>query len=132
MGMVGNFGSKITFETSDRKILTFSGMTQKVSGKYAKHSVSGQKDRPEFTGPGNRSINFKMLLDVNLGIRPRDVLSRIEEAVENGETEYLVIGGRPIGENKYYISSVSETFDVVLNHGEIARASVQVSMEEYL
>lgn len=132
MGVVGNFGSKITFETSDRKILTFSGMTQKVSGKYTKHTVSGQKDRPEFTGPGNRSISFKMLLDVNLGIRPREVIAKIEDAVESGETEYLVIGGRPIGQNKFYISSISEAFDVVMNHGEIARASLQVNMEEYL
>lgn len=132
MGVVGNFGSKITFETSDRKILTFSGMTQKVSGKYVKHVVSGQKDRPEFTGPGNRNISFKMLLDVNLGIRPCEVMTKIEEAVESGETEYLVIGGRPIGQNKFCISSASEVFDVVMNHGEIARASLQVNMEEYL
>lgn len=132
MGVVGNFGSRIVFETSDRKILTFSGMTQKVSGKYAKHSVSGEKDRPEFTGPGNRSVSFKMLLDVSLGVRPRDVISKIEDAVENGETEYLVIGGRPVGPNKFYISSISEVFDVVLSHGEIARASLQVNMEEYL
>lgn len=132
MGVIGNFGSRIVFETSDRKILTFSGMTRKISGKYAKHSISGQKDRPEFTGPGNSSLNFKILLDVSMGIRPRDVIARIEEAVEAGETEYLVIGGQPIGENKFYISSVSEAFDVVLSHGEIARATLQVSMEEYL
>lgn len=132
MAVIGNFGSRIIFETSDRKILTFSGLTQKVSGKYAKHSVSGQKDRPEFTGPGNRSVNFKILLDVNLGIRPRDIIAKIEEAVENGETEYLVIGGRPFGQNKYYITSVSEAFDVIMSHGEIARATLQISMEEYL
>lgn len=132
MGVIGNFGSRITFETSDRKILTFSGMNQKVSGKYAKHSVTGQKDRPEFTGPGNRNVNFKILLDVNLGIRPSDVISKIEDAVENGETEYLVIGGRPIGQNKFYITSVSEAFDVVMSRGEIARATLQISMEEYL
>lgn len=132
MGVVGNFGSRITFETSDRKILTFSGLTQKVSGKYAKHSVSGQKDRPEFTGPGNRNMSFKILLDVSLGIRPCDVIASLEEAVENGETEYLVIGGRLVGQNKFCISSLSEAFDVVLSHGEIARATLQVSMEEYL
>lgn len=131
MGMVGNFGSKIIFATSDRKILTFSGMTQKISGKYAKHSVIGQKDRPEFSGPGNRSVSFKIMLDVTLGIRPREIMERIEEAVENGEAEYLVIGGRPVSRNKFYISSVSEAFDVVMSHGEIARATVNVSMEEY-
>lgn len=132
MGVVGNFGSRITFETSDRKVLTFSGMTQKVSGKYAKHSVIGQKDRPEFTGPGSRTISFKILLDVNLGIRPREVMDNIEEAIENGETEYLVVGGRPVGRNKFYISSASEALDVVLSHGEIARATMNISMEEYM
>ena len=39
MGLVGNFGSSIVFETSDRRILTFSGMSQKISGKCAKHGV---------------------------------------------------------------------------------------------
>lgn len=132
MGMVGSFGSRIVFETSDRRILTFSGMTKKVSGKYAKHSVIGQKDRPEFTGPGSTSINFKIMLDATLGVRPREVMNRIEEAVENGETEYLVIGGKPMSRNKFYISSVSEAFDVVMSHGEIARATLNISMEEYL
>lgn len=132
MGMVGNFGSRITFQTSDQRILTFSGMAQKVSGKYAKHSVQGQKDRPEFTGPGNRSVSFKMLLDVSLGIRPREVMSSIEEAIESGEAQYLVIGGRPVGNNRFYISSASEAYDVILSGGEIARATVNVTMEEYV
>lgn len=132
MGMIGNFGSRITFQTSDQRILTFSGMTQKVSGKYAKHSIQGQKDRPEFTGPGNRSVSFKIVLNVMLGIRPREVLSSIEAAVESGEAEYLVIGGRPVGNNRFYISSVSEAYDVVLAGGEIASATLNVTMEEYV
>ena len=105
MGMVGNFGSRIVFETSDR---------------------------PEFTGPGSISLNFKIMLDVTLGVRPREVMDRIEEAVESGETGYLVIGGRPMSRNKFYISSVSEAYDVVMSHGEIARATLNISMEEYL
>lgn len=132
MGVIGNFGSRIVFETSDRRVLTFSGMTQKVSGKYAKHNVIGRKDKPEFTGPGNRTISFKILLDVTLGIRPSEIMRNIENAVENGEAEYLVVGGKPIGQNKFYISSVSEAMDVVLSGGEIARATLTVSMEEYI
>ncbi len=73
-----------------------------------------------------------MVLDVSMGIRPREIMTSIENAVENGETEYLVIGGRPVGPNKFYIASISEAFDVILSHGEIARVSLQVSMEEYL
>ncbi|MBO5145005.1 MAG: phage tail protein [Lachnospiraceae bacterium] len=132
MGTIGNFGSRIIFETSDRRILTFSGMTQKISGKYAKHSIIGQKDRAEFTGPGNRSVSFKIILDVSMGIRPREIMDSIETAVETGEVEYLVIGGRPVGSNKYYISSVSEAMDVVMGRGEIVRATLNISMEEYV
>ena len=132
MGMVGNFGSRITFQTSDQRILTFSGMTQKVSGKYAKHSIQGQKDRPEFTGPGNRSVSFKIVLNVMLGIRPREVMSSIGPALQSGEAEYPVIGGRPVGNNRFYISSVSEAYDVVLAGGEIASATLNVTMEEYV
>ena len=132
MGMIGNFGSRIVFETSDRKILTFSGLSQKVSGKYSKHSIIGQKDRPEFTGPGSRSVSFKILLDVNLGIRPQDIIENIEDAIEQGEVEYLVIGGKPIGTNRFYITSVSEAMDVVLSNGGIARATLSITMEEYI
>lgn len=132
MGVIGNFGRRIIFETSDRRVLTFSGLTQKVSGKYAKHSVIGQKDQPEFSGAGNRSITLKILLDVSLGIRPQQVMEDIERATENGEAEYLVIGGRPVGENRFYISSVSEAWDVVMGRGEIIRASLTVTMEEYV
>lgn len=132
MGTIGHFGSHIVFETSDRRVLTFSRMTQKVAGKYSKHSVIGQKDRPEFTGPGNRSLSFTILLDISLGVRPQDIMNRIEKAVEKGTVEYLVIGGRPVGNNRFYISSVSETMDVILSRGEIARATLNITMEEYI
>lgn len=131
MGAIGIFGNRIVFETSDRRILTFSGMTRKITGKYSKHNIIGQKDHPEFTGPGNDNITFKILLDVSFGIKPREIMDSIEEAVESGETNYLIIGGRMIGKNKFYITSASEAMDVVMGGGEIARATLNISMEEY-
>ena len=130
MGVIGNLGSRIVFETSGQKALTFSSMTQKVSGKYARHSVSGQKDRPEFTGAGNRTAALKVMVDVTLGVRPRDIIASIEAVVESGEVNYLVIGGRPMG--RYYISSLSEAYDVVWGGGEIVRASLDLNLEEYV
>ncbi len=132
MGAIGVFGERIIFETSDRRILTFSGMTHKITGKYSKHNIIGQKDHPEYTGPGNDSITFKILLDVSFGIKPREIIDSIREAVEKAETNYLVIGGRMIGKNKFYISSVSETLDVVLGGGEISQATLSITMEEYV
>ena len=59
-------------------------------------------------------------------------MRNIESAIENGEAEFLVIGGRPVGDNRFYISSVSEAYDEVLQGGEIARATLNVTMEEYV
>ena len=132
MGAIGIWGNRIVFETSDRRILTFSGMTRKVSGRYSKHSMIGKKDHPEFMGPGNGSISFKILLDISFGIKPREIMESIEEAVENGEVNYLIIGGRMIGKNKFYISSVSEAMNEVMGRGEIVQATLNISMEEYV
>lgn len=132
MGAIGIFGNRIVFETSDRRILTFSNMTRKITGKYTKHNIIGQKDYPEFTGPGNDTITLKIFLDVSLGIKPSEVMDNIEEAVENAETNYLIIGGKMIGKNKFYISSVSEAMDVIMGNGAIARATLNISMEEYI
>ncbi len=132
MGAVGCWGNRVVFITSDRCLLTFTDMNQKVSGRYTKHSIIGKKDYPEFTGPGNRSISFKILLNVNMGIRPSEIIDEIEEAVESGEVNYLIIGGRMIGKNKFCITSVSEAMDVVMGRGEIVQATLNVSMEEYV
>ena len=132
MGAIGIFGNRIVFETSDRRILTFSNMTKKIKGNYTKHSIIGQKDYPEFKGPGNDTITFKIFLDASFGLKPSEVMDNIEEAVETAETNYLIIGGKMIGKNKFYISYVSEAMDVIMGNGAIARATLNISMEEYV
>ena len=53
------------------------------------------------------------------------------EMVEKGKIDYLVIGGRAVGENRFAITSMSEAWDVVYSGGELAKASVSVTLEEY-
>lgn len=66
-----------------------------------------------------------------LGVRPRDVLEAIENMVENGTAETLVIGNRPVGNNPFRLTGSSETWGVVYNRGELARASMTINLEEY-
>lgn len=130
--MIGNFGRLIVFETNDQKMLTFSGFTQKVSSEWSAHKMIGQKSQKEFNGAGLRSVTFTVMLDVLLGIRPRQILEEIEKAIETGRAEYLVIGSRPVSENKFVITSMSEKWDVIMNRGELARATISLSLEEYV
>lgn len=129
---VGNLGKLITFQTSDQKILTFSNMQQSVSGRWATHERIMGKPLSEFNGADLRSITFSIKLDAALGVKPRKTLEKIEKAVENGYVYPFVIGGKKVGKNKWKITKISEKWDVIYNAGELVKASLDISLEEYL
>lgn len=132
MGQIGNWGNYIAFETSDSHILTFSKMQRKISSEWSAHKTIGQKAKSEFNGPGLQSVTFTVILDATLGVRPRTVMERIITAVESGQADYLVIGGRMVGRYPWKCTSASESWDVVYSGGEVARMTVSLTMEEYL
>lgn len=132
MAQIGNLGKKIVFRVSDNYVLTPQNFTQKISGKWNKHDVMLGRPKYEFNGADLRRIDFKVVLDIMLGVRPRDVLKTMETMAENGSAETLVIGGRQIGKNKWILKELSETWDVVYNGGELARATCSVVLEEYV
>lgn len=128
--MVGKYGD-IIFETSDKRVVAFDSFKQTVSGRWSSHTVIGKKEKAEFNGPGKRKVSFKMTFHATLGIRPREMLEKLEDMAEQGKIDYLVIGGRAVGENRFGIAGISETWDVVYSRGELAKASVTVTLEEY-
>ena len=129
--MIGTLGRKIIFEVSDDRVMTFRDMTHDISGRWAEHEVLGRKPKPEFLGPANQSVSLTITLSATLGVRPRDVLEAIENMVESGTAETLVIGNRPVGKNPFRLTGSSETWAVVYNRGELARASMTINLEEY-
>ena len=129
--MVGSLGSRIVFTVSGKQALTFSNMTRETAGRWASHEAMGVKPRAEFLGPGCQQVSMDITLSVSLGIRPRRVLEAIEAMVEGGDAEYLIIGSRPVGRNPFRVTGSSETWDTVYSGGELARAKVTLSLEEY-
>lgn len=132
MATVGSWGSSIVFSTSDYRILTFKDFSRNVSGEWGTHSRIGGKDRAEFVKPGLQKITFKIQLNAMHGVQPRAVLDQLASAVENGEVNPMVIGGKRVGKNGWRITATSETWDTVYCRGELVEASVTVTMEEYL
>jgi hypothetical protein len=130
--MIGTLGNKIVFEVSDQKIQTFSDMSRNISGRWATHEVQGEKPRAEFLGAGLQSVELTIRLSAKWGVRPRAVLETIEQMVETGIAEYLVIGSRPVGKNPFRLTAASETWDTVYNKGELAAATLSLTLEEYV
>lgn len=129
--MIGTLGNKIIFEVSDETALTFQNMSREISGRWAEHTALGVKPKAEFLGPGNQSINLTITLSATLGVRPRSVLEAVEQMVENGTAEYLIIGNRPVGRNPFSLTASSEKWDVIYNRGELAKASLTITLGEY-
>lgn len=128
---IGTLGSKIVFEVSDDKVLTFTELGREVAGRWATHEAMGVKPKAEFLGPDNQTINLPITLSAALGVRPREVLEAVEAMVEAGVAEYLIIGSRPVGKNPFRLTGSSETWGNVYNRGELAKASLTITLEEY-
>ncbi len=130
--MIGTLGPNIIFAVNDQYALTFSGMTREVSGRWATHETPGVKPRAEFLGPGLQTISLPITLSAGLGVRPRRVLETIERMVEEGTAEYLILGFRPVGKNRFRLTGSSETWDTIYNRGELVRAKLTLTLEEYV
>ena len=128
---IGNFGKLITFETSDRRILSPQNFKREVSGRWASHPRILKKPRRQFLGPDTDKVTFTIKIDARHGVRPRKTLDAIEKHVRNGTPENLVIGGKKVGSSKMTINSASEPWDEIWNGGELVRASVDITVEEY-
>lgn len=132
MGEIGKLGKKIIFMTSDVKVFAFTDFTQNVSAKWNAHELIGRKPRSEFGGASLRTIDFTIVLDAALGIRPRKMLSTLEAMVGNGTVETLIIGSKKVGLYKWKITSISESWETIYSQGEVAKITVNVSLEEYV
>lgn len=132
MATIGSWGNVLIFQTSDTRILTFDSFKRTVSSSWANHSRIGKKDRSEFVRADLQGVTFTMVFDATLGVRPRAMLDTLASAVESGQVNTLVLGGKRVSGNRFKINKTSEAWDVVLQQGQLVRAKVDVTMEEYL
>lgn len=128
---IGNWGSIIRFEVTSRKVLTFHDFKRTVSARWKSHPIVGKKPKLEFAGPDTSGISMEVVLSADRGISPRDMLNKLEAAVESGRADYLYIGGRKVGKGKLVLESISETWNEIWNSGELVKASVSLTFTEY-
>lgn len=129
---IGHIGKTVVFETSDARILNFKKMQRTVKGRWASHSRVGKKPRKQFLGPDADQIKFTITLNAEHGVRPRKTVENIEKLIQTGKPQTVVIGSRKVGTNKYVITDMSESWETILNQGEVVKISCDITLEEYL
>ena len=120
---IGTLGRKIVFEVSDETALILQEMTRETSGRWAIHEAMGAKPKAEFLGPGLQTVNLTIYLSAGL--------EAVEGMVEAGTAEYLVIGNRPVGKNPFRLTGSSETWSTIFSRGELVKAALSITLEEY-
>lgn len=131
MATIGSLGSLITFEVSDKKILAFKDLQVNASGSWSYHDIISKKPRSEFNGAELKDSSFSIVLSAEHGVKPRETLDKIVKAVESGTVMPFTLGGKIIGSN-WIIKSNSGMYDIVMNKGEVAKATVKITLEEYV
>ncbi len=126
---IGYFGD-ITFQTSDKKILSFRDFKLSASGSWGEHKRNGQKSEWEFLGPNAEKVSFVIMLDANFGVNPRKVIEKLIKYVESGKINTLVIGGTKVG-TKWRATALSSTWGHIMSNGELVKASATLTLEEY-
>lgn len=129
---IGHIGKTVVFETSDRKILNFTKMQRTVKGRWASHSRIGKKPKKQFLGPDADQLTFSITLNAEHGVRPRKTIENIEKLIRTGKPQTVVIGSKKVGSNKYAITEISESWETILNKGEVVKITCDITMEEYL
>ena len=116
MATIGSLGSLITFEVSDKKILTFKDLQVNASGSWSYHDIISKKPRSEFNGAELKDSSFSIVLSAEHGVKPRETMDKIVKAVESGQVMPFTLGGKVIGSN-WIIKSNSGMYDIVMNKG---------------
>lgn len=129
-GGLGAFGKTIVFEVNDRKILAPQDVKREISGRWKTHEIVSKRPKMEFLGPDLAETKMKIVLSAEHGVSPRKTLENIEKAVNEGTTDWLVIGGKILGSQKVAITSCSEAWDTIYNQGELVKATVEITLKE--
>ena len=129
--MVGLLGD-IRFRVSDNRVLTFRNLKQEISSQWNEMDRIGSKPLVEYGGANLRKASLEIILDASLGIRPRKLLTTLEGMAESAKAYDLVLGKRRVGNRKWVITKCSEAYDIILRGGEIYKATVSLSLQEYV
>lgn len=129
--MIGYFGP-IKFETSDKRVLTFSGFSRSSSAKIAVHDSIGGKPKSEYTGVDLDTITFSISLNASQGVNPREMADKLLKMNRNGEAHALVIGKSGLGFDKWIITNVSQAWNTIFNKGQLYSCKVDLTLQEYV
>lgn len=128
---VGSFGN-IIFDVSNDKALFLTKISTQASANYQTHNTIGTKPKKEYLNPGLRSVSLDIYISAKYGYSPRKTIDKLINKCENGDAEYVIIGGKPLSMNRFVIDSTPVEWGDIYKNGKLASAKVTLSLSEYV
>lgn len=127
MATIGNWGSVIKFQTSDKRILTFDKFKYNFSARISKHNMINGWPIVEFVGPDLQTTTFTVELNAMLGVKPKVIEDKLWYSLAEGVVAPLVIGGRNVC-SRAMLTGMGSAYNVVLKKGEIMSMTIDLTM----
>lgn len=127
---IGSFAG-IVFEVSADKILTLSDLSRSGGSRWSVHEINGKKPMPEFIGPGQEGISFKIILKAAHGVNPEKNLEILRKFRDTGQVSSFVLGSKPITSGYWYLEDINEGYKQVDNKGRVLSMDVSLTVKEY-
>lgn len=129
--MIGLLGT-IRFRVSERQVLTIKNVKREISATWNRIDRINQKPLLEYGAPNLQTVSLEITLDASLGVSPNYMLKKLETMAEAAQAYDLVLGLERIGAHPWVVIKCSQAYDVILRGGEIYKATVSLSLQEYV
>lgn len=114
------------------KVRTFRDFHRDSSARWGTNEIHLQKPRSQFMGPGLDTISFTMQFDARLGMNPRKEAEKLLDYQREGKVLLLQIGGKPLGQGKWKIMNLTQSWEDIDREGNLLKAGLSVTLEEYV
>lgn len=136
LGPLGSFAG-VTFIVATqkgykKKVLSPQNMQREVGSRWASHEViGGDKPQMEFLGADIDTMTFTITVDVMLGYKPHAVMKKLNDFLRKGKVDYFYLGNHKLGTGRWKLEKISESFNLIYAKGELARATLDITISEY-
>lgn len=130
--MIGGFGV-LTFEVSEDNIKSIDGqLSRTLTAKTSEHNAINGIGMIRHQGRELQEISFKMSLISQGKVNPVNELAKIQDMLEVGAYNHLILNGTVVGDFPFIILSASQTMTYFHKEQGVQVIEVDISMKEYI
>lgn len=125
------YGGKI-FSVSPNRVYTFDGLERSGELSVDEQEVDGQKPSTYVKGPTLDKVGFNVVIKNSSNL---DIRSEIESWMTIKDLaipHYIILGKKIYGKNKYLLTNVNASDQIVMPTGLISKATIRLEFSEYV